>query len=161
MNVTIGRKIAVLTSLTDIPPHRSPRSSPTLTCMTMKISPFQNFKFNRARRCLLSACASLMVVSLNAADLATWEANGLTNSGPSPFAPTTTATNLTVGGLTRGSGLITGTAGNAWGGTNWFVTGAAAQDAATAIANNRFVYFTVILPGKRGREMDQLNLEIG
>ncbi len=92
---------------------------------------------------MASACAAFLVVSSNGADLATWEANGLTNSGPSPFAPATTASNITVGGLARGSALTTGTAGNTWGGTNWFVTGAPAQDAATAITNNRFVYFTV------------------
>lgn len=71
-----------------------------------------------------------------AAVLAAWDVHGLpggTNAfGVSPLAPTTAATNLTVGGLTRGSGV--GTTGSAaargWGGTDWATTSAAAAVAA-------------------------------
>lgn len=55
------------------------------------------------------------------AQLAAWSPAGLSGYGPSPWAATTVAPNITVGGLTRGPGVGTGgtAAGNAWGGTNW------------------------------------------
>jgi endonuclease G len=76
--------------------------------------------------------------------LAGWDVSGLpggaNNFGPSPLAPTINASNLTVGGLTRGSGIGTnGTAaGRAWGGNTFTDTSSAA-----AIAASRFVTFTV------------------
>ncbi len=55
------------------------------------------------------------------AQLAAWSPAGLSGYGPSPWAATTVAPNITVGGLTRGPGVSTGgtAAGSAWGGTNW------------------------------------------
>ncbi|MCF8451106.1 MAG: Ig-like domain-containing protein, partial [Taibaiella sp.] len=55
------------------------------------------------------------------AQIAAWNPAGLSGYGPSPFAATTTAANVTVVGLTRGSGVSLGgtAAGNAWGGTDW------------------------------------------
>jgi DNA/RNA endonuclease G (NUC1) len=76
--------------------------------------------------------------------LAGWDVSALTggtgNYGPSPFAPTTNAPNLTCVGLTRGSGVGTGgsAAGGAWGGVNF--TNATA---ALAVASNKFVTFSV------------------
>jgi DNA/RNA endonuclease G (NUC1) len=65
---------------------------------------------------------------------------GLNNYGPSPFTPTTNAPNLSVIGLTRGSGVKqSGTAGaGGWGGT-----GFTNLTAATAIASNLIVTFSV------------------
>lgn len=77
-------------------------------------------------------------------NLAEWDMSTLTSSGngfgPSPFAPTTHATNLTLVGLTRGSGVGTnGTAANrAWGGNTWTDTTYQA-----AITNNRFATFGI------------------
>ena len=53
--------------------------------------------------------------------LAGWDFNGMTGYGPSPATPNTTATNLTVVGLTRGANVGTGgsAASSAWGGTTW------------------------------------------
>src|SRR5690554_3325205 len=60
--------------------------------------------------------------------------------GQSPFTASTTADNLVVGGLTRGSGIgTTGTpAANAWGGT-----GFSATSAVEAVDENEFVTFTI------------------
>lgn len=64
--------------------------------------------------------------------LAGWDVNAQTNFGFSPFPPTTNAANLTIVGLSRGSGVLTpsGAASRAWGGTSWDSTSASA--AATA-----------------------------
>jgi uncharacterized repeat protein (TIGR01451 family) len=73
-----------------------------------------------------------------------WDVSGLpggaNNYGPSPLAPTTNAPNLTVVGLTRGSGVGTNSSGaaRAWGGNNWTNTSSAA-----AITANCFATFTV------------------
>ena len=69
-----------------------------------------------------------------------WDVRWLNGYGPSPLSPTTNAANLTVGGLTRGSGV--GTSGNAatnaWGGNNWTDASSGA-----AITTNRFATFSV------------------
>jgi uncharacterized repeat protein (TIGR01451 family) len=76
--------------------------------------------------------------------LAGWDTSGLpggaNNYGPSPFAPTTNAANLTVVGLTRGSGVGTGNSGawRGWGGNTWTDTSSAA-----AIAANRYATFSI------------------
>ena len=74
----------------------------------------------------------------NTVTLIGWDVNALSNYGPSPFAPTTNAPNLTTVGLTRGSGVATsGTAaGRAWGGVNF-----SGASSAAAIANNQFATF--------------------
>lgn len=72
--------------------------------------------------------------------LAGWEVGGLSNYGPSPFAPTTNAAHLTVTGLTRGTGVgVSGTAAaSAWGGN-----GFDSSSLATAEAGGDFVTFAI------------------
>ena len=76
--------------------------------------------------------------------LAAWDVSslpgGASNFGPSPLAPSTKDSRLTVVGLTRGSGVGTNGTGaqRAWGGNNWTNTAAA-----SAIASNRFATFSV------------------
>jgi hypothetical protein len=72
--------------------------------------------------------------------LAGWEMNGLSAYGASPLAATTTASNVTIGGLTRGTGFTTaGTAaGNGWGGT-----GLNEASFANAVAGNDFASFQI------------------
>ncbi|MGA2242871.1 MAG: DNA/RNA non-specific endonuclease [Verrucomicrobiota bacterium] len=80
----------------------------------------------------------------NAITLVGWDVSGLPggsgNYGPSPLSPTTNVPTLTIGGLTRGSGVGTGgtAAARAWGGNAF--TG---SDAATAITSNQFATFMV------------------
>ena len=102
----------------------------------------------RWRAASSTAFALLILVGLGrsagAATIAAWDTSGLTAAangfGPSPFAPTAMDANVTVGGLTRGSGVgTTGTAANrAWGGVSWMATTEAA-----AITANQFATFTV------------------
>lgn len=72
--------------------------------------------------------------------LAGWNMTGLSGYGNSPFAPDVANANLTIGGLTRGSGV--GTSGTAaasgWGGVSWNVSNASA-----AISGNKFAVFSV------------------
>ncbi len=72
--------------------------------------------------------------------LAGWDVSGQTNFGTSPLSPTTNAANITVVGLTRGSGLTTSGSGVAggWGGTLWTNI-----SAATAVASNRLATFSI------------------
>lgn len=65
---------------------------------------------------------------------------GANNFGASPLAPSTVAANATVGGLTRGAGVLTSGTGAArgMGGTGFNTT-----DAAASIAANKFFTFTV------------------
>ncbi len=78
-----------------------------------------------------------------------WDVNGLTggsgNYGASPLAPTTGAANLTVVGLTRGTGVAqVGTAAvRAWGGTSF-----TNLTSANAIGSNQFV--TCSIAGQTG-----------
>jgi hypothetical protein len=84
-------------------------------------------------------------VCATAATIAGWDFNSLPggngNFGPSPFAATTTAPDVTVGGLSRGTGVAqTGTAAQrGWGGNGWDGN----ADAAAAIAAGDFATFTV------------------
>lgn len=92
---------------------------------------------------MLTLGALALLTQTSQADvLAAWDVNSSTGYGISPLAPATSATNTTIGSLTRGSGVITsaGTAAaRAWGGTGWNVA-----DAATAIAAEKFVSFSVM-----------------
>lgn len=78
--------------------------------------------------------------------LAGWDFSALTggtnNFGTSPLLATTSNSSLTIGGLTRGSGISTtgASAGNAWGGTD-FIT--ASPTKTTAISGNEFATFTI------------------
>lgn len=73
--------------------------------------------------------------------VAGWDMNGLGAFGPSPFSPTEAASGVTVGGLTRGSGVATASsasaAANAWGGN-----GMAQNSLAAAIAGGDFITFS-------------------
>lgn len=74
-----------------------------------------------------------------------WDVSGLSgganNFGPSPFAPTTNAPNITAVGLTRGTGV--GTSGSAatktWGGT-----GFTNVNATVAASSNQFIAFSLV-----------------
>ncbi len=72
--------------------------------------------------------------------LAGWDVSGQTNFGISPLPPTTNAANLTIVGLTRGSGVSTNAtaAARAWGG-NGFTN----STAAAAIAGSQFVTMSI------------------
>ncbi|MFM8459693.1 MAG: hypothetical protein ACKOB0_12280, partial [Chthoniobacterales bacterium] len=74
--------------------------------------------------------------------LAGWDVRGQSNFGVSPLPVTVHATNLiTVGGLTRSSGVTvpgSGAAANAWGGTGWTNTNTFASLTLTASAGHRF-----------------------
>ncbi len=82
--------------------------------------------------------------SVFAATLAGWDVHalpgGTNNFGPSPLAASVSDPNLTVGGLTRGSGVgITGSgAARAWGGVAWN-----SANAAAAVTDNKFASFTI------------------
>lgn len=85
--------------------------------------------------------------SSSAAVLAGWDFDPLTggsgNYGVSPLAASTAAANLTVGGLTRGSGIgtTTGTgAANAWGGNDFTIT---TPSEAAAITANEFATLSI------------------
>jgi hypothetical protein len=81
------------------------------------------------RSLLLAALACSLAPSVStAAVLAGWDVHSSTAFGTSPLAASTAAANLTVGGLTRGSGVTTtGAAANrGWGGAGWNSTTAAA-----------------------------------
>ncbi|MBD8083992.1 T9SS type A sorting domain-containing protein [Chryseobacterium caseinilyticum] len=96
---------------------------------------------------LLAIC--IFTVSMLAqTTLAEWAPNstntpgGSLNFGPSPFAATTSDTNLTIGGLTRGAGYVIPASGSgaalAWGGTDLTST-----DIASAISAEDFATFTI------------------
>ncbi|PSK95145.1 T9SS type A sorting domain-containing protein [Taibaiella chishuiensis] len=100
------------------------------------------------KRVKLLAIIALLSVSMQqvwgqAVTLGQWNFAGQIQFGVSPFAASTTASNITVGGLTRGPGVTTASAGNAagdtWGG-NGFDNSATAAAAAT---NGDYVTFTV------------------
>jgi hypothetical protein len=73
--------------------------------------------------------------------LVAWDASGQNSFGVSPWSPTVVASNLTVSsGLSRTSGVATSGSSTArgWGGVGW-----SQVDAATAVASNQFVSFTI------------------
>lgn len=76
--------------------------------------------------------------------IAAWNMESLTAYGPSPYNPGNVSAGVTVSGLERGSGLnSSGTAGDdAWGANGWY-SSAPTETQATAIANNKFVTFTI------------------
>jgi hypothetical protein len=92
---------------------------------------------------------ALVGSQVHGAVIAGWDfstlAGGAGAWGASPFAATTVASAGSVGGLTRGSGILTPSgstaAGNAWGGTDFLGT-----DLATATTANDFATFTVTVP---------------
>lgn len=101
----------------------------------------------------LSAWVSIPFTTMNApaSILVGWDVNGLSDYGPSPFAPTTIpALQVASGGLRRGDNisvpaLPAQATNNAWGGMNFYGTPGpflpnTQQD---LIDNNAFLYFTV------------------
>jgi DNA/RNA endonuclease G (NUC1) len=76
--------------------------------------------------------------------LAAWDVSGLpggvNNYGPSPFTATTNAANLSVVGLTRGTGVSTSytAAAGGWGGVAF-----SSPSAAAAVVSGQFVTFTI------------------
>lgn len=84
--------------------------------------------------------ATLLIHSAHAALLAGWETTGQTNWGTQGLAATQQDPNLTIGGLTRGSGVDTGSGAseNGWGGEAWN-----AETYDDGIAGNRFITFTI------------------
>lgn len=72
--------------------------------------------------------------------LAAWEVTGLSSYGPSPFAATSNAPNVSVMGLTRGSGVgtVNMAGANAWGGTGFVFANEAA-----AITGNSYATFSL------------------
>lgn len=96
-------------------------------------------------RSALAAAAIALAASPALADvLAAWDVHaqtgGSNNFGPSPLAATASDANLTVSGLTRGTGVGTGGTGAArgWGGTAWTSTSGAA-----AVSAGQCATFTV------------------
>ncbi|HEY4415556.1 MAG TPA: DNA/RNA non-specific endonuclease [Verrucomicrobiae bacterium] len=74
-----------------------------------------------------------------ASTLVGWDVSGVTGSGVSPFASTTNSPGLTIGGLTRGSGITASSLSGGWGGANFSSTTAAA-----AIAADKVFTFSVM-----------------
>ncbi len=103
----------------------------------------ERFKPRPVRSAILLFSTLLFADPSSAAVLAGWDvhalAGGTNNFGTSPLAASATDANLTVGGLTRGSGSLTSGSGAArgWGGTNWNSASAAA-----AVTANQFATFT-------------------
>ena len=94
------------------------------------------------------ACSALIAAFSSSAfadKLVGWEINGQSGYGTSPLPPTSTNPAVTVGGLTRGSGvtLLNSAAANAWGGNGWD----GSTTAATAVTNNDFATFTITPTG--------------
>lgn len=88
------------------------------------------------------------------AQLAVWNATGLSDFGPSPFAATSLAANVSSSGLIRGSGVTA--SGNAaaggWGGNGW------AANLPDAINNDKTVYFNVAATNGYELSISTLNL---
>jgi len=94
---------------------------------------------------LATGLLSLVLAAPVGADtLAAWDVSGLpggsANFGPSPYAASIAAPNLTVGGLTRGAGVATTAtaAARGWGGHDWQNT-----DSSSAISGSDYATFTV------------------
>jgi hypothetical protein len=87
---------------------------------------------------IAAAAICLTVNNVAASVLAGWDVNGQTSGGSSPFSASASDGNLTIGGLTKGSGLTGGTAANSWGGSPWN-----SADEPTAISASKFATFTI------------------
>ncbi len=111
-----------------------------------------------AVKAIAACCVGLALLAIArpvAADVvAGWDFNTLTGGaakwGPSPFAPTTTAANLSYVGLTRGPAVSTGATGStgaaaaaAWGGNTWFGGTASPDSLDNAITRGAYVTFSL------------------
>jgi autotransporter-associated beta strand protein len=97
--------------------------------------------FRLAAKAALVMCVVSASARVTDADvLASWELTGVSGYGASPLAPTTSAADLTIVGLTRGAGVaVTGTAAaNAWGASGWDGN----ADLASAASTGHFASFT-------------------
>ena len=74
-----------------------------------------------------------------------WEINGSTGYGASPLIPAVADSNVTIIGLTRGSGVGTAptAASNNWGGTDWNNGSNLITTAAGAVDTGHFIYFSI------------------
>ncbi len=99
----------------------------------------------------------IKTLTVNAGPIITWSPTGISSYGTSPWSSTTVNSNLTVGGLTRGSGLGTsGTAASdAWGGS---MNTANVATSTAAITANQFVTFTVTPKTNYGVNLSTLDL---
>lgn len=95
------------------------------------------------RHILLLLSLVMFVSTYSQVELAGWNFNGLSSYGTSPLSPTNNLSNLTLVGLTRGSGTNTGGAAiienNGWGGRGFGNPG----DKVTAISANDVFTFTI------------------
>lgn len=111
----------------------------------MKLDSNLKGRRSRLRTSILAIVAMFSVAALPQADAATiagWNFTGVSGYGASPLAPNAGAdANVSVVGLTRGSGVGTGgtAAGNAWGGNAWDGTSSLND----AVAAGKFATFSV------------------
>jgi fibronectin-binding autotransporter adhesin len=95
---------------------------------------------NLGKRVGLLAVMVLASGHLNAqVTLAGWDFSGKNSSVNNPLTANTTASNITIGGLTLGSGITTSSTADTFGGTNWTQGGGAA----TTATNNDFISLTL------------------
>ncbi len=90
---------------------------------------------------LSNVVSNSFTVSSTPVSIVYWNMNGQSSYGTSPLAPTSSNANVTIGSLTRGSGVLTSAsspASRAWGGNGWNYTTSAA-----AITANAFITFTM------------------
>jgi Bacterial Ig-like domain len=116
-------------------------------------------KSGNSHRLLLGTGGALLLSTLlpAAADvIAAWETTGQSSFGTQNLAPTTGAPGLVVGGLTRGSGVSTGSGtstANAWGGQGFDT-----ESIEDGVAAGNFITFTVT-PGS-GAEVSFETLDL-
>jgi len=98
----------------------------------------------------LIAICIFAVATFAQTTLTEWAANstnnpgGLYNFGPNPFGATSSNNNLTIGGLTRGSGFLVPSTGSASGATSaWGGTDLTSANVDNAIAAGDFATFTI------------------
>jgi fibronectin-binding autotransporter adhesin len=75
--------------------------------------------------------------------LAGWDFNGKNSIASNPLSATTTASNISVGGLTLGGGLSASNAGSTFGGSAWYGNSTITGDAGAAATNNDFISLTL------------------
>ncbi len=113
---------------------------------------------------LLAVCATVLLFfgsvgsGWGQTTQAGWDVSTQTNYGTNPLAATTSGTNVTVGSLTKGSGMLGGgtAASRAWGaGTS--TTAWATTSSATAISNGSYFTFTIKANSNYSLSLSALN----
>ena len=118
----------------------------TLLLNYLAATPSRNPRKNTTRfNGLLALFVMVMGMGVSWGQIVAWNPTtptSITGYGSSPFAPTTANNNLTVVGLTRGSGLgtVNSAAASAWGGT---MNTASVANSAAAILANQFITFSI------------------